>query len=53
MAAGPLGTVRMNCCGEWTGQIHLEAVLVSAGVMFWWGIRGPQHQVGTTTSAVV
>lgn len=41
MAAGTLGRGRMNRCGEWTGQIHLEAVLVSAGVMCWCGIRAP------------
>lgn len=41
VAAGTLGRGRMKSCSEWTGQIHLEAVLVSAAVMCWWGIRAP------------
>lgn len=31
----------MDCCGEWTGQIQLEAVLFSAGAMCLWGTRAP------------
>lgn len=53
MAAGTLRRGRVNCCGEQTGQINLEAVLVSAGVMCWWGIRVPAPGTHHHISAVV
>lgn len=41
MVIGTLGKGRMNCCGEWTGQVHLEVELVSARVTCWLAIRVP------------